>query len=108
MAVNLLNDNQRRRLGTHLRLLVSELVTNSIRHGNAVHGRPVELGLELDRSMLRVWVVDRGPGFEPHRPTPDPEEPSGWGLYLVDRIADRYAFLLAQVGTGSTPTTPRP
>lgn len=69
-------------------LLVSELVTNSIRHGN---GGSIGLAVELDERVARVAVLDGGHGFAPP-PAPRRGEPrpSGWGLYLVERLADRW------------------
>jgi hypothetical protein len=46
--------------------------------------------------MVRVEVDDPGSGFEPRAPEPDPTKASGWGLYLVDELADRWG-----VGPGS-------
>jgi anti-sigma regulatory factor (Ser/Thr protein kinase) len=43
--------------------------------------------------MVRIEVSDGGAGFvPPKRPAPrlDAEEPGGWGLVLVDRLADRW------------------
>ena len=38
---------------------------------------------------MRVEVTDAGPGFDPaHRP--EPSEAGGWGLRLVDAMADRW------------------
>jgi anti-sigma regulatory factor (Ser/Thr protein kinase) len=74
-----------------IRLLVSELVTNSIRH--APTGSRGEVGLDvsiLDDRRLRVEVADPGSGFEPRPRTTEATKPGGWGLYLVDRIADRW------------------
>jgi anti-sigma regulatory factor (Ser/Thr protein kinase) len=70
-------------------LLVSELVTNSVRHG-ARGG--IELYARDDGRLLRIEVRDSGPGFTP-RPgirSAGALEPGGWGLLLVDRIADRW------------------
>jgi anti-sigma regulatory factor (Ser/Thr protein kinase) len=39
---------------------------------------------------VRVEVWDHGHGFKPARQTPDRESMSGWGLYLVDQLADRW------------------
>ena len=47
----------------NLRLLVSEVVTNSIRHGQGFH--PIELRVSVRPLVVRVEVEDRGPGFEP-------------------------------------------
>jgi anti-sigma regulatory factor (Ser/Thr protein kinase) len=70
-------------------LLVSELVTNSVRHG--ADGE-IKLYARDDGKFLRIEVRDAGPGFTP-RPgvrAAGALEPGGWGLLLVDRIADRW------------------
>jgi anti-sigma regulatory factor (Ser/Thr protein kinase) len=73
-----------------LRLLVSEVVTNAVRHANLAAGDAIELVVELNRRTLRVEVHDPGGGFVPSAPAPDPTRPSGWGLYLVAELADRW------------------
>jgi serine/threonine-protein kinase RsbW len=73
-----------------VRLLVSEVVTNAVRHANLVADDAIELVVELNRRTLRVEVHDRGGGFVPSAPSPDPTRPSGWGLYLVAELADRW------------------
>lgn len=70
-----------------LRLLISELVTNAIRHGSSE--RPVELRAHWD-DELRVEVVDHGDGFRPRPRAGQTEDPGGFGLYLVGRLADRW------------------
>jgi serine/threonine-protein kinase RsbW len=73
-----------------LRLLVSELVTNAVRHGRPVEGDGVELRVEVDAERARVEVADGGGGFVP----PDPSEGAGplggWGLVVVDELAARW------------------
>jgi anti-sigma regulatory factor (Ser/Thr protein kinase) len=76
-------------------LLVSELVTNAVRH--AV-GETLRLVVMIDDGALRVEVHDPGGGFEPQAPELDPARPSGWGLFLVDELADRW-------GVDATPLT---
>ena len=66
-------------------LLVSELVTNSVKHAAA---DVIDLNLFSDRKCIRVEVVDRGPGFD-RFVSPEPEH-DGFGLYLVDKFADRW------------------
>ena len=71
-------------------LLVSELVTNAIRHADLEATAVITLVVAMDERRLRVEVCDPGPGFELSEPDPDPTRPSGWGLYLVRELADRW------------------
>jgi anti-sigma regulatory factor (Ser/Thr protein kinase) len=71
----------------NLRLLVSEVVTNSVRHGGT---GPIELRISLTADAVRVEVEDRGPGFEPDLDVGDDARDSGWGLFLVDLLAARW------------------
>jgi anti-sigma regulatory factor (Ser/Thr protein kinase) len=69
-----------------LRLLVTELVSNSVRHANA---QTVVLRVLVGRSVVLTEVTDEGPGFDPAL-APEPDSESGWGLFLVERLADRW------------------
>lgn len=82
-----------------LRLLVSEVVTNSVRHAGLAETDRIELRISVDRERVRVEVHDDGPGFD--RPTEPVSmfKESGWGLYLVDRLADRWGIV---TGDGTT------
>ncbi len=73
-----------------LRLLVSELVTNSIRHGGAGATGYIGLDVWISSRVVRVEVSDSGSGFDPGRPDPDWRRAGGWGLYLLDQMADRW------------------
>lgn len=75
-----------------LRLLVSELVTNSVRHARLERTQWIDLCLEAYDHTVRVSVTDPGVGFNPPVATPRPGEPSGWGLYLVEQMADRWGI----------------
>ena len=44
------------------------------------------------RQALRVAVSDPGIGFEKRPGPPTPGDPSGWGLYLVEQLADRWGL----------------
>ncbi len=79
-----------------LRLLVSEVVTNSIRHGPG--GQIVELRVSVNGRGVRVEVEDGGSGFVPPVHD-DAERAAGWGLMLVDRIADRWGISSARTTT---------
>lgn len=72
------------------RLLVSELVTNAIRHAGLDDGDVIRLVVSTGRRALRVEVCDPGRGFEIGDPEPDPGHPAGWGLYLVRELSDRW------------------
>jgi anti-sigma regulatory factor (Ser/Thr protein kinase) len=73
-----------------LRLLVSELVTNSVRHAGLHDSQTIELKVMLLEETVRVEVHDQGHGFEPAPRTARSEDESGWGLYLVSRLSDRW------------------
>jgi anti-sigma regulatory factor (Ser/Thr protein kinase) len=81
------------------RLLVSELVTNAIRHAGLADADSITLVLERTEQSLRIEVCDPGPGFEMVEPTPDPARPSGWGLYLVRELSDRWGVERTDVTT---------
>ena len=74
-------------------LLVSELVTNAVRHAAQGEMEEVELRLKIEPERIRVVVSDPGGGFEAVPRLPTASESSGWGLYLVDRIADRWGVI---------------
>jgi anti-sigma regulatory factor (Ser/Thr protein kinase) len=76
-----------------VRLLVSELVTNSIRHSGTGESSQVRLDLLVSPETLRVEVADAGSGFEPRPRVRGQSKGSGWGLYLVDRLADRWGVV---------------
>jgi integral membrane sensor domain MASE1/anti-sigma regulatory factor (Ser/Thr protein kinase) len=73
-----------------LRLLVSELVTNCVRHARLSPDSRIGLRVERSDRMLRVEVTDPGPGFEPEITEPDRGAAGGWGLFLTERLADRW------------------
>jgi anti-sigma regulatory factor (Ser/Thr protein kinase) len=72
------------------RLLVSELVTNAIRHAGLGEDDLIRLVVVTGDRALRIEVCDSGRGFEIGEPEPDPARPSGWGLYLVRELSDRW------------------
>lgn len=73
-----------------LRLLVSELVSNSIRHANLGRDGWIDVSVRLEGDRVLVRVHDSGPGFRPVVHTGDAYRSSGWGLFLVDRLALRW------------------
>lgn len=71
-------------------LLVSELVTNSVRHGEPRLGGCVQLKVEVRPDMVRVEVTDPGSGFEPPTHPGPGTSAGGFGLYMVDQAAERW------------------
>jgi anti-sigma regulatory factor (Ser/Thr protein kinase) len=70
-----------------LRLLVTELVSNSVRHAQA---ETVVLRVVVARTAVLTEVTDEGPGFDPTDAGAPGTDDSGWGLFLVERLADRW------------------
>lgn len=73
-----------------MRLLVSELVTNCVKHAAVGPEESIILSVDIADNRVRVAVRDEGPGFEPPQ-TPVTEQAaeagSGWGLFLVDQLS---------------------
>lgn len=81
-------------LRLNVQLVVSELVTNGVRHGGSVG--PVWVLLLVSRDTVRLEVVDTGQGFDRGAVLKAPLDPaavSGRGLHLVDAVADRWGLL---------------
>jgi integral membrane sensor domain MASE1/anti-sigma regulatory factor (Ser/Thr protein kinase) len=75
----------------HACLLVSELVTNSVRHARLRPHDPIRLQVRVSDRLLRVEVSDPGEGFGANVPEPVAARgPGGWGLFLTERLADRW------------------
>lgn len=76
-----------------LKLLVTELVTNSIRHCRVPDkGWSIAVSVEVREGVVHVEVSDPGGGFHRDPATPSPLEVSGRGLYLVDQMTDRWGI----------------
>jgi anti-sigma regulatory factor (Ser/Thr protein kinase) len=74
-------------LAETLRLLVTELVSNAVRHAAA---ETVSLKVLVGRSSVLTEVKDSGPGFDPSDAAAPRDNHTGWGLFLVERLADRW------------------
>jgi anti-sigma regulatory factor (Ser/Thr protein kinase) len=76
-------------------LLTTELVTNSIRHAGLGPDDYIDVTAAWSGTVLRVVVRDSGstgppPGIVAGSIRPSPGRQSGWGLYLVDKLATRW------------------
>ena len=88
-------------------LLVSELITNSVKYGGE---GPVRLEIINAPDRIRAEIVDQGVGFTPKQRDDDLSRVGGWGLHLTEELTDRWGTY-----EGSThvwfeidPTKPRP
>ena len=75
-------------------LLVTELATNGVKHARPERDNRITLDAKVDDRRLHVAVRDRGTGFDPERRPQPRAEPGGWGLVLVDGLADRWGVEL--------------
>jgi anti-sigma regulatory factor (Ser/Thr protein kinase) len=79
-----------RELESNLLLLTSELVNNSVTHGRGGDEDVIEIEVRATSRGVRAQVSDSGVGFAPGERTLAMDEPGGWGLVLVERVADRW------------------
>jgi len=80
-------------LAQDLRLLVTEAVKNSVQHADVGPNDSIGLTISVRSDLVRIEVTDEGPGFEPDASRPDEDEVSGWGLFLIDQLADRWGVV---------------
>jgi anti-sigma regulatory factor (Ser/Thr protein kinase) len=63
-------------------LMVSELVTNAVLHGVGA----ISLRIDAEADTVRIEVADEGHAAP--SPSPEPSAHGGWGLRIVDQLAD--------------------
>jgi serine/threonine-protein kinase RsbW len=69
-------------------LVLSELVSNSVRHSRArSNSDGIEVKVSVRAEFIRVEVADQGPGFSIDDPRGD-----GLGLSIVEKVADRWGM----------------
>jgi anti-sigma regulatory factor (Ser/Thr protein kinase) len=80
-------------------LLVTELVSNSIRHAELGAGERIRIWAGWSGRRLKVIVRDRDDG-QPSQPAgiagsirPAPGAESGWGLFIVNQLATRWGAI---------------
>src|SRR4051812_44095482 len=81
------------------RLLASELVTNSVRHAQTDPEAPISITLDVEAERLRVCVEDAGHGEVLVRSDATRRAGSGFGLFLVDTVSDRWGAARTADGT---------
>ncbi|HEX6116574.1 MAG TPA: ATP-binding protein [Solirubrobacterales bacterium] len=76
-------------LSADLELLLSELVTNAYRHSGA-GDQGIGIDVEITQDHVRAEISDQGDGFKAE-PVPEGRRGvGGWGLVIVDRLAERW------------------
>jgi anti-sigma regulatory factor (Ser/Thr protein kinase) len=70
------------------KLLVTEVVANSVTHAETAE--PIRVRMEARPETLHVQVSDTGPSFDPEIRLPYTGSETGWGLFLVDALSDRW------------------
>ena len=76
-----------RETDSRLSVLVTELVTNAVRHG----GGSVRLSVQHADGVVRAEVRDGGAGFDRSAKLAiEGNADGGFGLKIVDRMADRW------------------
>ena len=71
-----------------VKLMVSELVTNGIVHGDTQDNVPVVLDVCVN-GAIQCRVLDHGEGFIGRTRR---DGPGGWGLQVVEQLADRWGM----------------
>jgi serine/threonine-protein kinase RsbW len=80
-------------------LLLTELVTNAIRHSGVSSDQSLHVELRQWPRRVRVEVVDPGTRFTRVTPSVRPDQSGGFGLVLVDRIANSWGVGRSESGT---------
>jgi anti-sigma regulatory factor (Ser/Thr protein kinase) len=75
-------------------LVVSELVSNAVRHGVG----PVELALEVGPAEVHVEVADQGASYPPPARRPAATSQNGRGLLIVEAIATAWGVTAKDPG----------
>ena len=84
IAADLLGAEQ----AANLRLIISELVTNALRHG--AEGERIDLAVTPKPGFLCVQVTDDGPGLAPRPRALETDDQGGFGLYFVEQLTRRW------------------
>jgi anti-sigma regulatory factor (Ser/Thr protein kinase) len=73
-----------------MQLLVSEVVTNSVRHSGSEE--PIHLRVWARRGGVKVEIADGGFGFDAEQPGGSYDAEGGRGLMILDAVADRWGI----------------
>lgn len=71
-----------------LELVMTEVVTNAVRHGGA--GRRLRLAATPKATFLCIQVTDEGAGLVPRPGAMASDEHGGFGLFIVEQLTRRW------------------
>ena len=74
------------------RLMVTELVSNALRHAPPEPDGSIALEIEREPGLVRIIVRDGGAHMDLDGPTFLPEADGHYGLLVVDALADHWGF----------------
>lgn len=72
-------------------LVLTEVVTNAIRHGTPSGGE-IRIALTPKDDHMCVQVTDAGRGFVPHPGAMEADGEGGFGLFLVEQLTRRWGM----------------
>jgi anti-sigma regulatory factor (Ser/Thr protein kinase) len=79
-----------------LRLVLTELVTNAVKHANLRDGETIELNVRTRPEHVEAMVCyPQHVGFAQVVPL-EPDEALGCGLFVVDQVSDRWSVVETQ------------
>ena len=84
---------------TDAALVLSELLSNALRHGGPLPGSGLRVAWDLDADTVRVSVSDGGGATRPELGEPTLTTTGGRGLRIVARLSRRWGTLCDEQGT---------
>jgi anti-sigma regulatory factor (Ser/Thr protein kinase) len=84
---------------TDAALVISELLSNALRHAGPLPGSGLRVAWDLDADSVRISVSDGGGPSRPEFGEPTPTTTGGRGLRIVARLSRRWGTLCDDEGT---------
>jgi len=92
-----------KKTAVHINLVLDELVTNIIEHGDRDNEHIIEITLTKTDSEFSIVIADDGPPFDPtHHKPPDTTLPiekrqcGGLGIHLVRKLCNNCSYVRSQ------------
>jgi serine/threonine-protein kinase RsbW len=72
------------------RLVISELVGNSVRHAHPLPEGEIQVNWKIEERALRISVTDGGSATRPHKVNAPSSALAGRGMAIVDTVTERW------------------